>query len=47
MLCQRSTVTELVNKIVIIGSTEHLNELDDVWVADLGQNGDLVVSEFA
>lgn len=47
MLCQRSTITELVNEIVIIGSAEHLNELDDVRVADFGQNSDLVVGELA
>lgn len=47
VLSQRSTVTELIDEIVVVGSTEHLDELDDVGMADLGQNGDLVVGELA
>lgn len=47
MLSQRPTVTKLIDKIVIIGSTEHLHKLDDVRMADLGEDGDLIVGELA
>lgn len=47
MLSQRPTVTKLIHKIVIIGSTEHLHKLDDVGMADLGEDGDLIVGELA
>lgn len=47
MLSQRTTVTKLIDKIVVVGSPEHLYELDDVWMADLGQDGDLIVGELA
>ena len=47
MLGQRPTVTKLIDKIVVVGSPEHLYELDDVGMADLGQDGDLIVGELA
>ena len=47
VLSQRSTVTELIDEVVVVGGAEHLDELDDVGVADLGEDGDLVVGELA
>ena len=47
MFSQSSTVTELIDEVVIIGSSEHFYEFDDVDVVDLGEDGDLVVGELA
>ena len=46
VLSKSTTVTEFVDEVVVIGSSQHLNELDDVGVADFGENGDLVIGEF-
>jgi hypothetical protein len=47
VLGQRSTVTELIDEVVVVGGAEHFQELDDVEVVDLGEDGDLVVGELA
>ena len=33
---QSSPVTIFVDKVVVVGGPEHLNEFYDVWMADFG-----------
>ena len=47
MLGQGAPVAVLVDEVVVVGCSEHLDELDDIGVVDFGQDGDLVVSELA
>jgi hypothetical protein len=47
MLGECSTVTKLIDQVVIIGGPKHLHEFDDVDVVYLGEDGDLVVGELA
>lgn len=46
VLCECSSVTELIDQIVVIGSPEHLHKFDDIGVVDFWQDGDLIVGEF-
>ena len=45
MLCECSSVTELVNKIIVVCSSKHLYEFDDIRVVDFRENGDFVIGE--
>jgi hypothetical protein len=45
VLSKCTSVAELVNQVVVIGSTKHFYKLDDVNVADFAENSDLVISE--
>jgi hypothetical protein len=45
ILSKGATVTELIDQIIVVGGSEHFNELDDVGVVDFGEDGDLVVGE--
>lgn len=47
IITQSSPIAILINQIVIVGSSEHLNEFDDVGVRYFCQNIYLVVCEFA
>lgn len=47
VLGQGSSIAKLVDKIVIIGSSEHLYELDDVDVINFAENGNLIICELA
>lgn len=47
MLCQCSSIAVLINKIVVVGSSKHLYKFDYVGVIDFGENGYLVIGEFA
>ena len=47
VLCKSAAVAELVDQIVVVGSSEHLNELDDVDMVDFAEDGDLVIGELA
>lgn len=47
VLGQCPSVAELIDEVVVVGGPEHLDELDDVGVVDLGKDGDLVVGELA
>jgi hypothetical protein len=45
MFGQSSTVTKLIDKVIVISSSQHLYKFDDVHMVYLGKNGDLVISE--
>lgn len=47
MFGQGSTVTILIDQIVVVGGAQHFHELDDVDVVYLGEDGDLVIGELA
>lgn len=47
MLCQGSTVTILINQVVVVGSPQHFYKLNDVDVVYLREDSDLVIGEFA
>ena len=42
---QSATIAVLVDQVVVIGSPQHFNELDDVGVVYFGENVDLIVGE--
>ena len=46
MFSKSSTVTILVDKVVVVGSSEHLDKFDDVWVVDFGKDCNFVVGKF-
>lgn len=45
VLGKRASVAILINEIVVAGRAEHLNELDDIGVGDLGEDVDLIIGE--
>jgi hypothetical protein len=45
MLSQSSTVTKLIDKIIVIGSSKHLYKFDNIYMVDLRKNSYLVVGE--
>lgn len=44
-LGKRASVAILIDEIVVAGRAEHLNELDDIGVGDLGEDVDLIIGE--
>ena len=47
IVAQSAPIAVLVDQVVVVGGPQHLIEPDDVGMADLGQNIDLVVGKFA
>lgn len=45
MLGQSSTVTKLIDKIIVIGSSKHLYKLNNIDVVDLRKNSYFVIGE--
>ena len=42
---QSASTAVLVNKIIVVGSPQHLNKFDDVGMVDLRQDSDLIIGE--
>lgn len=43
---KRSSITKLINEVIITGGPEHFYKLDDIWMRHFAEDADLVVSEF-
>ena len=42
---QSTSIAVLIDQVVVVGSSEHFNEFDDVRMVDFGQDCDLIVGE--
>lgn len=45
VFCQCSAVAIFINKIIIVGCSQHFNKFDDINVVHLGEDGNFVISE--
>jgi hypothetical protein len=47
VLSKCSSITKFIHQIVVIGSSEHLKEFDDVRMCDFAEDVDFVIGKFS